>query len=110
DDVAALQQRHDAVERSALGDDAESRAVEPSCNERVEPARLDRPADEMEAATHFGVILDPSDRRHLPVAEVPGQDEDPGVAPERVDEDIEVVDAHQRALALGPQEAEAEEL
>src|SRR4029079_14416018 len=65
---------------------------------------------EMKAPAHFRIVLDSGDRRHFPVAEVTGQHEDALAATKRVDEDVEAVDVHERALALARKPAEAHEL
>src|SRR6185437_2100586 len=72
-DVAAIEQRHDAVERAPLADNAEAGSVEPAGDERIEPVRLDRPAHEVEPPTDFRIILDACDSRDFPVAEMTGQ-------------------------------------
>src|SRR5206468_3673686 len=75
DHVARFESLDDSIERAALAHDAKSGAIEPPCDKRVEPARLDRPPHEMEAAVHFRIALDPCDRGDFPVAEVSGQEQ-----------------------------------
>src|SRR5690349_6951075 len=90
DDVAALEQRDDRVERAALRDDTETGTIETLRDERVEPTRLDRPANEMEAAANFRVVLDAGDGRNFPVAEMPGENQHTLAAPERLGEELEI--------------------
>jgi hypothetical protein len=50
DDAAAFEEGHDPVERAALADHPETGPIEAPGDQRVEPARLDRPPDEVEAS------------------------------------------------------------
>src|SRR5262249_19095716 len=53
DDVAGSEAIENLVERAALREHAEARSLEAPGDEAVEPVRLDRPAQEMKAATHL---------------------------------------------------------
>ena len=109
DDVAGGEEVEDPVERSALADHAEAGLVEPARDERIEPARLERAADEVELAAKRRIFREPGDRRHFPVAEMAGEDQHALALLQGGGEGLVVLDAHQRRLALGRHEAEVEE-
>ena len=102
DRVAVLQQLEHAVERAALADRAEARAAHPPVDERIEPRRLDRAADEVDAVAHFGKLREPRHGAHLEVAEVAGEHEHALARVPRLRELVDAFDAHQRTLALAP--------
>src|SRR4029079_3773320 len=72
DDVARFEALENRVERPALAQDAEAALAETPVDQRVEPARPDRAADEMEAAAHMGKMAQARDRRDVEIAEVAG--------------------------------------
>src|SRR6202171_2607089 len=75
DHIAGREPLENGVERSTLGHDAEARAPEPPSHQGVQPAWLDRPAYEVNAAVHLREVAQASDGSDLEVAEVAGQNE-----------------------------------
>src|SRR5439155_105557 len=110
DDVAGFEAFDDPVERASLAHDAEAGAIETPIHELIEPARLDRPAHEMEAAVDFRIVLNAGDGRDLPVAEVTGEDQHAFALAESRDERIQILDADERALPFQREPPELEEL
>jgi hypothetical protein len=110
DHVTRFEKPDDPVERAALADDAEAGFVEAARHQVVEPARLDRPAHEMETPVDLRIALNAGNRRNLPVAEMTGEDQHAFATLERAHERVEVFDSDQRALLRARQPAELEKL
>ncbi len=110
DRVAAREPVEHRVERAALGHDAEAGSFETAHDQAVEPVGLERAAHEVEASAHLRKASDARDGRNLPVSEVSRQQEHTLALVIRVDERVQVLDAHQRELALAREPAEAQEL
>src|SRR5438552_8141662 len=109
DDVAGFEAFDDPVKRAALAHDAEARPIESLRHELIEPARLDRPPDKMEAAVHLRIILDARDGRDLPIAEVTRKDQQALALAKSRDERVQILDADEGALSFGREPAKLEE-
>src|SRR5215470_10136303 len=97
------------VERAALRQHAKAGSAKSPVDETVEPARLDRPTQEVKATAHVRELVEPSDRGDLPVAEVPGQDQR-SLSPFQSPSQSRVIfDAHDLGLACPRQAAKEQE-
>ena len=99
-----------ASSAAALGDDAEPRVAEMPVDQRIEPARLDRPAHEMKAAAHLReTAARPAVVDDFPAAEMPGDDDRALALRQRAGERLGILDAHARRAALVRHQQEQEE-
>src|SRR5690349_1253554 len=71
DRVACREPIEYGFERASPGQQAEARLPRAPVHEAIEPARLDRPAHEMDAATHLRKLTQARDGGDFPVAEMP---------------------------------------
>src|SRR5215467_7062742 len=110
DDVAAGQAIDDRIEGAPLGQNPESRAAEASRDQRVEPAWLERPPYEVEAAARVREATDPGCGRHLPVAEVAGEHQHAVASTVGGEERLDVLDPHEGLLPRRRDPREPEEL
>src|SRR5215831_9873208 len=96
--VAATEPFDDRIEGTPFWQNPESRAAEASRDHRVEPARLERPPYEVEAAARVREAADSGCGRHLPVAEVAGQHQHALASTVGGEERVDILDPHEGLL------------
>src|SRR5882672_279402 len=110
DDRAGCQQVHDGVQRTALGQGAETGAAKSAVHKSIQPGWLEWPAKKMEEIFVLRKLADARDRGHFPISKVSGQEKHPLSLVVGANGSLHVFDSNEGFLSLGRHEGQANEL
>src|SRR6266404_3085033 len=110
DDRAGRQQFHNGIERTALGQRAETGAAKSAVHKSIQPGWLERPAKKVEKILVLRKLADARDGGHLPIAKVSGEQKHPLSLVVSPNGRFHVFDSNERFFSLGRHEGQANKL